>query len=411
MSPANPGADPPTDDSAALESADALEAFGAVYEITTDKTLTFEEKIDSLLSVGVSELGVPYGFLSRIAVEDLDGERGTQTIIDAKGDHELLQPGQSAPLSKAYCRKTIKSDDILTVHDAPAVGWEDDPAYETFDLGSYIGGKVELEDELYGTFCFASTDPREAEFTAIERTFVRVLSKWASYELEQNRTQERLKRKNEQLQNFANVVSHDLRNPLNVAEGRLELAREEHDSEHLAAVESAHTRMKDLIEDLLTLAREGASTAEFDSVSLPEIVQESWENVATGDITLVVETDQSIWAAHSRLVQLFENLIRNAVEHGPETTGDTGGPQGNVETITVGTFENGFYLSDDGQGIPEELQSEVVEPGYTSATDGTGLGLSIVSEIAAAHEWDFTVTNGKAGGARIEFGGVDFATE
>jgi len=79
---------------------------------------------------------------------------------------------------------------------------------------------------------------------------------------ERKRREERLRRKNERLEEFASIVSHDLRNPLNVAQGRLELAREEHDSEHLEVVANAHGRMATLIDDLLTLARDGEGVEE-----------------------------------------------------------------------------------------------------------------------------------------------------
>ncbi len=196
-----------------LDSRQTVDVLQKLYDVTTDTDLSFEEKIDRLLSIGVEELGLPYGFLSEISVEDLEGEQGTQTIVQATGDHEYLQPGESAPLSKAYCRKTIKSDDLLAIQNAVEAGWEGDPAYETFDLGSYIGGRVEVDEELYGTFCFASTDPREIEFSETERTLVNVLSKWASYELEQERARrdvevqrDDLKKAQEQLRRVIDLV-------------------------------------------------------------------------------------------------------------------------------------------------------------------------------------------------------------
>ena len=182
-------------------SCDVLWAFQSIYEVTTDPTLSFEEKIDRLLAIGVDAIGLPYGFLSRIAVEDTNAEERVQKIYRSQGDHELLQPGESAPLSNAYCRKTIQSDGLLAIQDAVEEGWEGDPAYETFDLGTYIGGRVDVNDELYGTFCFASTEPRERPFTETERTLVQILSKWASYELEQKRAKRNLETQRDELEN------------------------------------------------------------------------------------------------------------------------------------------------------------------------------------------------------------------
>ena len=125
-----------------------------------------------------------------------------------------------------------------------------------------------------------------------------------------------LQQQNERLERFIDVVSHDLRNPLTVAEGRLELARKKCDSEHLDDVSDAHGRMEVLIEDLLTLAREGDAVGEFESVDFDSLVEDCWQNVDTPDATFASEVEQMVRADRSRLAQLLENLLRNAVEHG-----------------------------------------------------------------------------------------------
>ncbi|SDY83914.1 PAS domain S-box protein [Halopenitus persicus] len=212
---------------------------------------------------------------------------------------------------------------------------------------------------------------------------------------------ETVKRANERLEEFASIVSHDLRNPLNVAAGHLELAREECESSpHLEAVERAHDRMESLIEDLLALAREGASVAETDAVDLPALVEACWETVETADATLVVDDERTVVADETRLRQLFENLIRNAVEHG--------GPD---VTVTVGGLEDGFSVEDDGPGIPDDVAEAVFEAGYSTNAEGTGFGLSIVQRIVEAHGWEIRVTESEAGGARFEITGVGFASE
>ncbi|AEN07772.1 PAS/PAC sensor signal transduction histidine kinase (plasmid) [halophilic archaeon DL31] len=204
-----------------------------------------------------------------------------------------------------------------------------------------------------------------------------------------------LKRKNERLEEFASVVSHDLRNPLTVAQGRLDLAREECDSDHLTVVARAHDRMETLIEDLLALAREGETTMELEDVALADVTARCWQNVETADATLYIDTTHTIRADHARLQQLLENLIRNAVEHG-----------GTDVTVKIGALADGFYIEDNGPGIPEETRARVFEAGYTTADGGTGYGLQIVNEIAVAHGWEIDVTEANDGGARFEITGV-----
>lgn len=218
---------------------------------------------------------------------------------------------------------------------------------------------------------------------------------------EQLRAREReLTEQNDRLEEFASIVSHDLRNPINVAEGRLELAATECDSEHLEHVGRAHERMRTLIEDLLTLAREGETVTDFEAVALTALVERCWANVETDEATLVTDTERTVQADKSRLKQLFENLIRNAIDHG-----------GGDVTVTVGEMDTGFYVEDDGPGIPADEREAIFEAGYSTRADGTGFGLSIVKRIVEAHEWEIDVTDGDEGGARFEITGVEFGAE
>ena len=214
---------------------------------------------------------------------------------------------------------------------------------------------------------------------------------------ERKRAQQRLQRQNERLEEFASVISHDLRNPLNVALGRLELAQRDHDSPHLDDVAKALGRMDDLIDDVLTAARSGEPIEETEAVALADLARECWTTTTEkADASLVVETDLTVRADPGRLRQLLANLFRNAVEHG-----------GDGVTITVGDCEGGFFVADDGPGIPEDRREDVFDRGFTTADDGTGFGLSIVEEVAKAHGWTVDVTESANGGARFEVTGVE----
>ena len=215
---------------------------------------------------------------------------------------------------------------------------------------------------------------------------------------ERKAREQELQRQNERLEEFASVVSHDLRNPLRVAEGNLELARDECDSEYLDTVTQAHDRMGTLIEDLLTLAREGDRVSDTEPVDLAELSENCWRNVETAEATMRTPTDRRIRADRSRLAQLLENLIRNAVEHG-----------GDDVTVTIGELSDGFFIEDDGSGIPEAERDEVFDAGYSTAEEGTGFGLRIVKQVTDAHGWEIRVTEGADGGARFEITEVDFA--
>ena len=214
-----------------------------------------------------------------------------------------------------------------------------------------------------------------------------------------------LETQNNRLEQFTGMVSHDLRNPLNIAQGNIELARETRDDDALQTVENALDRMEVLIADLLALARQGQPIDDTEPVSLGEIAVSCWEMVDVADAELVVDGECELEADPDRLQQLFENLFRNAVEHG-----------GDDVTITVGVLDDaaGFYLEDSGSGIPDDDHETIFESGYTTNRGGTGLGLSIVKEIAEAHGWSVRVTNADGGGARFEIettGGIALHAE
>ena len=302
-----------------------------------------------------------------------------------------------------------------------------------------------------------------------------------------------LEAQNERLDRFASVVSHDLRNPLQVAQGHLELVGERLDGEDesFERVRDALDRMDALVADVLTLAREGETVSDPEFVSLADTAHLAWASVDTATARLDVDTDATVLADRGRLQRLFENLMRNAVEHGSTSSrsqahgnsvehgstssraqpddvteqssvgsqtagqsddavehgstsprsqahgnsaelrsasnrtatqsGDsaehdstsgrsTAGADDGGVTVRIGTFaadgphdDAGFFVADDGPGIPVAERDRVFEAGYSTSDDGTGFGLDIVRSIASAHGWAADVTESDRGGARFEF--------
>lgn len=208
-----------------------------------------------------------------------------------------------------------------------------------------------------------------------------------------------LERKNERLSQFVSIISHELRNPLNVASSRLMLARDDCDSDHLDYVDDAHDRIGAIIDDTLTLARQGESVDETGVVNLPTVAWQCWDSARTGDADLEVEAERLLRADPDRLRPVLANLFENAVEHGGEGV-----------AVTVGTIDGGgsagFYVADDGPGFPENRE-DLFEPGVSTHDDGTGFGLTIVRDLAAAHGWEVTAAESEAGGAHVEITGVE----
>ena len=221
--------------------------------------------------------------------------------------------------------------------------------------------------------------------------FTQVITKRKEY-------QEALERQNDRLEQFAEILSHDLRNPLSVANGHLKLAREANpDDGHLDSIAESIGRIDELVEDVLTLTRGGQRVVDVEQVSVRSLAVSCWEVVSTAEATLSV-IDLTIEADRGRLRHVFENLFRNAVEHA-----------GDGVAVRIGPLADGggFYVADDGPGIPADERDQIFERGYTTSADGTGLGLEIVRQIVDAHDWEISVTESHSGGTRFEISGVE----
>jgi signal transduction histidine kinase len=525
-----------TDLAALRRELDAVEqSIRGLYAVTTDASLSLDERVEQTLALACDRLGVRLGFLTRITDD-------TQRIVHAVGDHPLLQPGESCPLSKSYCRRTLDTDGLLAVvHTAEHGDWQDDPGYELFGLECYLGGKVSVDGDLYGTLCFADTDPRDEPFTGSQTVFVELLTRWVSYELERERREgelrqatrrfralfdnprtfagilapdgtlreandtarstlcdpdaalgrpfweaswwasddasaavreaveaattgeaapfecayfgtdgsgtvsatvypvygltdgdalvdarvtderddsevvslvavgtdtttrteqaEQLRRQRDRLEEFATVVSHDLRSPLEVARGRLDLYETTDDEAHIAEAEAAIDRTSALVDDLLELARQGEAVSDPTPTSVVDVARRAWNTVAAAESSLTVDLDPTLTvrADPSRLRQLFENLFRNSVEHGS----DAG--SGSVSVRLTGLADRrGFAVEDDGVGIDPAAHDQVFERGFTTNAEGTGFGLAIVERVVDAHGWSVDVGESASGGARFE---------
>jgi signal transduction histidine kinase len=366
-----------------------------MYDVVADRERSFDEQVDALLALGRDVLGTTYGTLSSVE----DGEYVVEAI---RPPDDVVQAGDTPPLSSTICERMVTDEERLVIDDVAAEGSDlaERPGVERLDVQCYLGAPVFVEDEVFGTFCFYGND-RDREFSDWDVTLVDLMARWVSYELEARRRTEHLREKNERLERFVSIVSHDLRNPLAVADGSLELAARTGENEHFERARRALERMERLVDDLLSLARAGEAIEEPTPVALAPLVRRTWDGCATpgASLSLAVEADRVLLADESRLRQLVENLVRNAVEHGGEGA-----------TVRVGSLPDGFFVADDGPGVPEAERERVFEHGY-STDDGTGLGLAIVAEVAEAHGWDVRVCEGTAGGARFEVSGVEFVDD
>ncbi|WP_128906277.1 sensor histidine kinase [Halorubrum amylolyticum] len=374
----------------------------ALHEATQDllKTTDREFAAESAVEYVEEVLGHPIAAIW-LYDEDrdlLDPVVWTDAADELVGDHPTF-----APEASSISWEVFESGEPAYVADTHA-----DP--ERHNPDSPIRSELILPLGRYGLINVGTTEP-----DAFDESDLAVARLWAAtvtmvfvrIERErQLRVREReIARERDRLEEFAGLVSHDLRSPLNVATGNLDLVRDRLRAEHedmaeIDTVARSLERMEALVEDMLTLARQGAAIDETEPVSLAGLAEECWDSVDTASAELVVADDLRLRTDRSRLRQALENLFANAVAHADESV--------RVE-IGVLPDDGGFYVEDDGPGVPADRRGEVFDAGVSTDPEGTGFGLKIVAEVADAHGWTLDLVDAADGGARFEFRGIETA--
>jgi len=341
---------------------------------------------ETAVDAAVDVLGLPLTICWRY-----DGtRRQLEPLAHSRAVDERVTDIQPIDSASALAWQAFEADEQRVVD---SVALTTPTSHHPGDVGSEL--LVPLgEYGLLGTYA-----DEENAFDETDVELFRILGATVESAMARAERERQLARRNDRLDDFASIVSHDLRNPLHVASARTQLALDSGDVDHLETVVDALDRMETLIEDLLARAR-GNQEIDRRPLSLETAAQDAWEGVDTRAATLAIENDATFEADATRLKQLFENLVRNAVEHGSEDV-----------TVRIGTHTDGFYVADDGPGVPDEIREDIFEQGVTGSDDGTGYGLAIVADIVRGHDWSISVSESRDGGARFDVCHVHSLTE
>jgi PAS domain S-box-containing protein len=378
----------------------------------------------------------------------VDGDR--LVPVASAGDDPVRDPSPQ-PIDAGFAGETHRSGDPVMIDDLtdvrsgspPDTGSTSAPTYRSL-LSVPIGG--------HGVVQLLSTDA--GAFDEDDRETVALFASHVETAVDRAEAEAELRNERDRLEEFASVVAHDLRNPLTIAAGRLELLADAEGApdEHVAPLGSALDRMEAIITDILQLARRGDAIGEVSPVDVAACADDAWRSVDT-DAARLCRSDAlgTVRADRGRLQELFENLFRNSVEHGStcsrpdaddsvehgstcsrpdaddsvehgstcsrpdaddsvehgstdERRERTDAESDPVVTIRVGPLDAaaGFYVADDGPGIPPDRRDRIFEYGHSSTADGTGIGLAVVERIVRAHGWEITVEESATGGARFD---------
>ncbi|WP_339103540.1 MEDS domain-containing protein [Haloterrigena salinisoli] len=378
-----------------------------LYEITADPDRTFDEKVRAMFDLGRERFDLELGGLARI-----DPATDSFEVEAIAGDHDHLRPGARAPLSETYCRLTVDDEATADVVDPVDCGFGDSLAYEEFGVETYLGSRIELENESDRTFFFVSTDARDRGFSAAERTFHRLMSQWIEYELERKQRETALEESNERLEQFAYAASHDLQEPLRMVTSYLQLlenrygdAFDEDGQEFLEFAVDGADRMREMIEGLLEYSRVETRGDPFESMALDDIVDDALEDlqfrIEETDAELTVEDLPRVEGDASQLRQVFQNLLQNALTY----SGDE--PPRIDVTATRRGREWVIAVADDGIGIDPADQDRVFTVfdrlHSREEYDGTGIGLALCQRIVERHGGEIWVDSEPGEGSRFSF--------
>jgi PAS domain S-box-containing protein len=386
-----------------------------LLSITSRQDMEFEQKIREVLEIGRRRTGMEAAFFSTID-SSADPDTGGFRISAATGSDPQFDTREEQPLSKTYCRKTVQTADPVSVTNADET-WRDDPAYEEFGLSCYIGRRVEINGEVYGTLCFTHREPRDEPFTQEELQFVKLLTQWLSFELERRdreadlrETRKQLRRSNEELEQFAYAASHDLKEPLRSVSNYLTLLDDLYDEGQTFDAQAetliedavgATGRMQSMINALLQYSRVDSRGGALEPTSLDAVVEKAELNltVRIDDIGATVTTEAlpTVSGDERLLIQLFQNLIDNGLKYNesanPRISIVPGTPVANIDPPEPVALDGSvswhhIRVEDNGIGMDADVADrafDVFERLGRTDENGTGMGLTLCQRIVEYH--------------------------
>lgn len=330
------------------------------------------------------EVAAEIGALPRVQIALYDDTRGSLDPVPTGA-------GESPPFEThdRWFHRAATGDAVYATPsdvDVPELG-EEDVHVERSETVATPGLFVPLGE--HGVVGFVTDGQPMDEFTV---ELGQVLASNVEAALDRAERERRLGETNDRLREFALLGSHELRNRIQTAYGQLARI----DDEEAATLEQTIEGFDRLVTQLVTLARSGSLVQTTSPVDIRSVARRTWAELDHQGSTLEVVDSMRIAANEEALREIFGHLLRNAVEHaGPDVT------------ITVGALTDGFFVADDGPGIPQAQSERAFQFDYDDAASRSGYGLYIVSTIAQSHGWTVQSTTGTDGGARIEITGVD----
>lgn len=370
-----------TNGDAQLTGSDAREQ---LYDLL-DEHLNRNVAIDRILEIGKEYLGVEHAHFTDIDVETDMWE----VVASTDSTNDRFPEGTTADLGETYCRRTMEQSVPLAVHDANKMGWQDDLAYQLHELDTYLGVRIDVFDQPFGTLCFVSDAPRQ-EFSEAELIFVELASNILEQVLVRSYHESELANRDRAISVLNRVLRHNLRNDLNIVRGFAEMLQKQTD-EKTAQMAGRIVETSDSLLSLANKARDFEALTR--SVPVPRPM-----NVVTQVDSAVEEVHDEFPAmsitkrgpdeARALSAPQFETAISEILENAGHHAGSS--PEVEIE-IEKSELETVVRIEDDGPGLPSDERLVFESGEETPLEHGSGLGLFLVYWIVVNLEGDFEV--------------------
>lgn len=380
----------------------ALAGLSQLFGYPDEADLSTSDLLSRAAAIGQSTLGYEVGYGTRI----IDNSYTIEAVV---GDHSKLQAGMEGKLANTYCQKAVDTLQTVSIVNTDDDSFAENRMYQKLGLKYYLGAPVIVDGSAYGTLCFADSQQKDATVLNIGTMTVRLLARWVGSQIERHQYEREFTRQTERIEEFAEVVSSDLRNQLNVIKGRNAILGDKYNDRQSELVDNAAEQIESIMDDSLEWVQKGKPITKTSEVDIQTLVNELWYLIADTGTKIKLVDKFEVNANWSRLMELFENLIKNMIANNDQDITIRVGEIQHMYTTTRAPSNglSGFYVECDGRSVPDVDSEKVFQPADVTRMDETGFKLSIVKQIAEAHGWEVTLTESYDDGVRFEFTGVN----